>query len=150
MDMHMEGNMTNDDKLKEYNRLYGVKKTLVHEQAYELAILKGALKAKINKRCVRKRVGDVPKGESSVITLSLAQGKAYDIICDNIPNYPGGILESTLTKIGIRQSTIQALKTRKLIQIDDKRVKLYRLEETPEEIMQKNGVGRIMISMGVK
>ena len=147
--------MSDKDKRAEYSRKAGVKKNYIHEQAYELGLYKSALKQlRANKRLV-KREGDIPrvtedseKPSYRTVTVTNAQHKAYKLITTWLSTH-SDIRESTLRQCNIREATIKVLVKKKLIEINDGVITLYKEKETDAEIMSKHGVGKIRIDIGV-
>jgi hypothetical protein len=97
------------------------------------------------------RRGDTPDGAGKTVTVSQAQFEAYTIISEFLKTSTKDSIQVThLRKLGIRKATLKALVKSCLIRIKNESVSLWRKEPTDQEVMASGGVGKIVISMGVK
>jgi len=85
-----------------------------------------------------------------IVTVSTTQAKCYNVVKDYLKH-------TNLDKVSIKtiksiylESTIKALIKLNLFKIEGDYIKLGTYFETDVEIMEKGGVGKIMISMGMK
>ncbi|MHA2039655.1 MAG: hypothetical protein ACW98X_24830 [Promethearchaeota archaeon] len=144
--------MNDSNKEAEYRRTIGVKETYVHETAYYDGLCK---KAKHRKQTSKKRIvlrqGHIPPGKGATVTISQAQWEAYTIITEVLASSKKDSIQiAHLRDVGIREATLKALSKSKLIEITEEAVRLWKRTKTDQEIMEKGGVGTIVISMGVK
>jgi hypothetical protein len=115
--------MTDDNKIKEYRRMPGIKENYVHEKAYESGLLTAAFRRiKSNRRYVKRY--QVPEGKFyRTVKVTNAQYKAYMAIYNWCTKEDEGsdlrsIHRSTLETLGIRVATIKALEKLLLITED--------------------------------
>jgi hypothetical protein len=144
--------MSDEDKRAEYDRKPGIKKTYVHERAYERGLSNAAYKRLRKGKRTVTRNGDIPKGGEipayRTITVTNAQHKAYTLIsnwCKKMPT----IKVSTLRQVNIREATIKALESKQLITITDGIIRLYKRSPTQEELNNEHGVGKLVIKIGI-
>jgi hypothetical protein len=143
--------MSDENKEAEYRRTLGVKENYVHERAHYDGLCKAAIRRTRSKRRIVMRRGDTPDGAGKTVTVSQAQFEAYTIISEFLKTSTKDSIQVThLRKLGIRKATLKALVKSCLIRIKNESVSLWRKEPTDQEVMASGGVGKIVISMGVK
>jgi hypothetical protein len=145
--------MSDSNKHDEYNRIVGVREPMAHEKILEHNTL--IYKDKLNRsfgstKPFVKREGDIPPEGFRTVRVTKPQYSAYSIIVGVLKNPKiTSIHMETLRKVGLREATIKALAKVNLIDITDNKVTLYKYNGTDQEIMEKGGVGNIVISIGV-
>jgi hypothetical protein len=133
--------MSDENRMAEYTRIYGVKKTLVHEKADAIALFKGALKRLSRNKRVVKREGDVPSLKGKTVTVTNAQYDAYKIITQYFTSSGKDTVRvKTLRDVGIRNATLKALEKQELIQISDEQASLWRRPDKSHTAFIKNGL----------
>jgi hypothetical protein len=127
-----------------------------HENEEYISALKGGLKQRQRNKYPVKRKGDIPKGASSIVTVSSAQKLAYESLVElfDMPGHAPYVKYEYVMKTTIREATIKALVKAELLDVyeyeGDKYIRLWRYEPSDQEIMEKGGVGKLVISIGVK
>lgn len=127
--------------------VYGYQKDYVFGRAYELGQINIAKrKAKSKKRTIQNHsTGD----GRNVTTVTATQRTVYNAIRTIIEN-GGNTSYKALREAGVLKKTIFALVKAKLIEINDDdegTIKLYIKLESGQEIMEKGGVGKIVINL---
>ena len=131
--------MSDENRLAEYTRVYGVKETLVHEKADSISLYKGAFKRLLRGKRIVKREGDVPRDKGKTVTVTDAQYKAYTAIVESMDTLgKDTLLYKTLRDVGFRESTLKSLEKLKLITIHKKKtVTLWKRSVLPTNEMEK-------------